>query len=328
VLVDDGAVHPLSLPDARASRSGGRAPDPAVHDRTWVLAYGSNACPDRLIDKRLDRDAVLLPASAWGWRTVWEARRSLTGAVPLTLVGAPGERLETWVLGLQRSDLDRLDRSEGRGSRYALGRTGDVAVAARWRLPRALAYGPGAATRVLATGTGSPLSCPPFDQRAARAALQHGRRHRTVARLPLPAGDGWPHTPLEPLDLFVYGSLQPGGPYWPRIAADVAVVGPGRVAGTLTDTGRGWPAGALALGEEPDRGGVVGTLLRPADRDAARRLLRTADAIEGEGRLFERVAVRVRDDRGSGWAAAYRWHPDQGPPPGERLADGRWPLDG
>lgn len=293
-----------------------------------MLAYGANACPDRLVDKGLDAwGAALLPAVGFGWATAWEARRSRTGAVPLTLVRAPGERLESWVLGLPVAALARLDASEGRGERYVLGCIGDVAVAARWRLPRALAYGPAGATRVLVGAGGRPLRHPTHDQRAAAAALEAGGREpRRVEGLPDAVPHGWPATPLEPLDLFVYGTLQPGGTYWPRIAGSVEVVGAARVAGRLTDTGRGWPAADLHLQRAPDEGGPVvhGTLLRPHDRSAAQRAIAGADLIEAEGDLFERVAVRAEGPDGEGWAAAYRWHPRRGGAPGRELPDGHW----
>lgn len=41
---------------------------------------------------------------------------------------------------------------------------------------------------------------------------------------------------------FVYGTLKPGGLYWPRVADLVAYYEPGQVRGRLYDTGLGYPA--------------------------------------------------------------------------------------
>ncbi len=123
------------------------------------------------------------------------------------------------------------------------------------------------------------------------------------------------------LDLFAYGSLQPGGRYWSRIRTLVEVVGGATTSGRLVATPMGWPAATF----EGD-GVVHGTLLRPRTLDDAGPLYRIADQIEGEGRLFRRVVVQVQTGGGSGRAAAYEWHPRQGPPPGEVVADGRWRL--
>src|SRR5690606_38322861 len=139
----------------------------------WVVAYGSNASPGRLVDKRLDRrGAWLLPAEVRGWVAAFEHRHTGYGSVPLTLVPEAGARLDTWVLGVHVDDLPTLDRSEGRlagdasgaaggparddarqapPGAYRLGSVGEVVVAGRWRLPDGLAYLPGPRTRVQVT---------------------------------------------------------------------------------------------------------------------------------------------------------------------------------
>lgn len=326
VLVWRGRTHALDPHLPGPGLGGVDAPILAAGDeRRYVLAYGSNASVDRLLDKGLDsRGILVLPAAAWGWIRAWEARRSTsTGAVPLTLVRGEGCRLDGHVLGVHPDDLDRLDASEYRGRNYVLGAIGGVAVAARWRLRTAYAYRPAAATRLLTADDGHPLTYPEHDQAAAVARLdgptvQVGDRVEPV--------EGWPSTPLEPLDLFVYGTLQPGRGRWDAIAADCDVVGPASTSGELWDTGRGWPAarfGETDAGLE-EVGTVHGTLLRPRGPAAAARLYRAADAIEAEGELFRRVAVRVSVAGGDGWAASYGWFPDRGEPPGRRIADGRW----
>lgn len=257
-----------------------------------MIAYGANASPARLIAKGLDRfGALLLPAVVDGWTTAVEDRTAKHGEAPFTVVRAPGHRSRMWALGLHPADLGTLDLDEGRGDRYVVGSLGEAAVAARWRLAPALAYGPGPATR-----------------------LRPGETAEVAALADPP--EGWPPTPLGDLDLFVYGTLQPDRVRWPLIADLVDVIGEASVAGTLVATPMRWPA---ALPDEGD-GRIHGTLLRPRDPAAAIELYRRCDRIEDEGDLFERVAVRTD----SGWAATYRWHPARGRPPGEPIADGRW----
>lgn len=120
-------------------------------------------------------------------------------------------------------------------------------------------------------------------------------------------------------DLFVYGTLQPGGERWPAIAELVEVLGPATASGLLVATPMGWPAAIFG-----DGGTVHGTLLRPRP-GRGDELLRTTDAIEGEGRLFHRVTVSVDGPHGPQPAAAYAWHDTRGAPPGQPLPGGRWP---
>jgi gamma-glutamylcyclotransferase (GGCT)/AIG2-like uncharacterized protein YtfP len=302
-LVWDGQEHPLDLDRPEPTVPTAEPPVLLTSDRCWVLAYGSNACPDRLVDKGLDEHgALLLPAVASGWAAAWEARRSSTGAVPLTLVPAPSNRLETWVLGLHPDDLQRLDASEGRGSRYVVGVVGDVAVAARWQLAGALAYGPAGMTRVLVDDDGTMMTHPPVGQAEAAARLDAGGGSTVAPGLPEALDDAWPPRELRPLDFFVYGTLRPGEQRWSAIADLVDVVGEASVPGRVWSTGRGYPAAAFS---EDDDGEVRGMLLRP--RGDGAEAYATTDAIEAEGELFARVAVRADGPDGPGWAAAYAW---------------------
>lgn len=301
----------------------------------WSLAYGGNACPDRLLDKGMDvNGALLLPVLVDGVRPAWEARRSTsTGAVPLTLLAEPGAITSCFALGLHPDDTPVLDRGEGRGSRYLLGRAGPAAVAGRFLLPEVLAFGPGSATRVL--GHGGVVATPTTHDQAAAARLLEGPAAVTLAADPLPGTvEGpWPPTPLADLDLFVYGTLQPGGSRWPEIADLVEVAGEATTSGVLTATWYGWPAARFGGDDRGERRGrgqgtgqVHGTLLRPAGREAAAKLYARCDALEDAPRLFHRVAVRVRAGKGRapGWAAAYQWNPARGAPPGTPVPSGRW----
>jgi hypothetical protein len=218
VLVHAGQVEPVQVHAGRVE------PTLRAEDRRWVVAYGANACPDRLVDKGLDRrGALLLPARVRGWAAAFEARITSYGAVPLTLVPTGDDRPhDTWVLGLHPDDLPTLDRTEGRvevaagvtpvpvhrggdavdgppPGTYRLGRIGEVEVAGGLRLPVGLAYLPGPATSVQVVDGGW-RTWPASDQAEARAHVRSGGEH---APAPQPA-DGdvvtgpWPPTPLRP----------------------------------------------------------------------------------------------------------------------------------
>lgn len=194
VLVRDDEPVPLSLDDAMLH-------DPAWR---WSVGFGSNACPDRLVDKGLaERGALLLPAQVKGWRAAWEARRSpMTGSVPVTLVPDPGFTLHAWALGMHVDDADAMDFSEGRGERYHLTRLGPVVVADRWMLNPGLAYCAAETTVLLSSAADdhTPLWLDLADHAVAVARLDAG-----APTVPAPrAGDvvpvgQWPVTPLTPI---------------------------------------------------------------------------------------------------------------------------------
>jgi hypothetical protein len=232
VLVADGRSTPLDdLHDlvalgavAPPDRASGAGTGPADAWR-WIVAYGSNASPPRLLDKRLDRDgAVLLPAELRDHVPAFEARRTGYGAVPLTLVPSPGMVTATWVLGLRATTTSLLDRTEGRlrgdlevpadqprddrGSSvhdgvhvappgtYRLARVGTVEVAGAFVLEGALAYVPGPTTRVQVVDDGW-RTWPTWGQTDAAAHVDRGGPD-----LPAPAPaevvvGPWPSTPLR-----------------------------------------------------------------------------------------------------------------------------------
>jgi hypothetical protein len=190
--------------------------DGALADVRWVVAYGANASPHRLRDKGLaGLGALLLPARLHGWVAAFEARVTGYGAVPLTLVPAPGARTDTWVLGLHRDLVGVLDRTEGRvpggaphrvdpgaGSArhappgtYQLGHVGPVRVARSWVLPDGLAYLPGPRTEVQRCERGW-RTWPAHDQAAARRHLGVEGPSAPAPRPSAPVLGRWPVTPL------------------------------------------------------------------------------------------------------------------------------------
>jgi hypothetical protein len=219
-LVHDGRVHVVPLPEEVVGHPGAALRtevDAEVADLEavrWVVAYGSNASPGRLVDKGLDRrGAWLLPAEVEGWVAAFEHRRTGYGSVPLTLVPDAGARLETWVLGVHVDDLPALDRSEGRlpgdavggpirddarqapPGAYRLGPVGEVVVADRWRLPDALAYLPGPRTRVQVPA-GEWRTWPRWEQTDAAVHAAAGGPSALPPPVPAAITGPWPETPL------------------------------------------------------------------------------------------------------------------------------------
>ncbi|TVP65282.1 MAG: hypothetical protein EA340_12705 [Nitriliruptor sp.] len=213
-LVLNGACWGLALTgDPRRPWLPPRSASPctardAPADLRWSLAYGANASPARLVAKGLDRrGAVLLPARITGWAPAFEQRLTTYGAVPVTLVPLPGRVTSTWVLGVNEEDTGLLDASEGRAAAtstglpvdghtptpgtYQLGGIGQAVVAGRFRLPNALAYLPGPATRIQVHERGW-RTWPADDQHAARRHLDAGGPWAPAPRVAVPVEGEWP----------------------------------------------------------------------------------------------------------------------------------------
>jgi hypothetical protein len=226
VVVHEGHLHDVEVVGDVAAelRSPVDAPVLDPDAVRWVVAYGSNASPPRLVSKGLDqRGAVLLPARLHGWIPAFEHRRTGYGAVPLTLVPVAGVTTATWLLGVHVDDTDVLDRSEGRPpyevadsaraeppgvgaepddrhlaptGAYRLGRVGTVHVADRWQLEGALAYLPGPDTEVQVDGAGGWRTWPTVGQAAAAEHLDSGGASRPAPAVVATVVGRWPRTAL------------------------------------------------------------------------------------------------------------------------------------
>jgi gamma-glutamylcyclotransferase (GGCT)/AIG2-like uncharacterized protein YtfP len=116
--------------------------------------------------------------------------------------------------------------------------------------------------------------------------------------------------------VFVYGTLLPGQPRWPPLAAYAESWLPAVARGTLWDTGLGYPAAVFspAGGEIPG----VAVRMRPDDYE---RAIRHLDAVEVEGVLYRRVEIPTS----RGPAVTYEW---LGETTGFRLLPAGWLTDG
>ena len=114
-----------------------------------------------------------------------------------------------------------------------------------------------------------------------------------------------------PSRIFVYGTLMPGEALWPALAPFAVAYQPATAAGSIWDTGNGYPAVRFDVAGAVVPGVLVG--LDPARLVPALDLL---DQIEEEGRLYRRVEVATS----AGMAWSYEW---LGPTEGMlRLPDG------
>ncbi|MFC5287010.1 gamma-glutamylcyclotransferase [Actinokineospora guangxiensis] len=313
-LHDDGRGHRLT--PAREARSGWRVHggEPAVDLDGWLverghpplaervplLSYGSNPCPAKLTWLRarhgLSGPVVVLRARCAGLSAVWAAGlRVVDDQRPAVLAAAPGAVEQHAVIMASAGQVLAFDRCEGRGDRYRLASvsTGSVTTEDGGTWGAVLAYLGARDTRRPLLVHGAPVACADVPRSAAA--------HLVGA----PAdGDGLdaaevsgpPDPRALPGELFVYGTLQPGASHWRLLAPHAA--GPARpaaLAGSLHDTGRGYPA--LVLGDGP---GVRGWSVP----------LRSGAALAGldsyEGPEYDRVRV-VLADGSVAWT--YVWLP-------------------
>ncbi len=103
---------------------------------------------------------------------------------------------------------------------------------------------------------------------------------------------------MDPVRLFVYGTLMPGEPLWPALAPYAASWARATARGRVWDTGHGYPAVRFDADGGPVPG--VSVTFRP---DRVTEALAELDGIEEEGELYRRLRVGTS----AGAAFAYEW---------------------
>ncbi|SDJ93945.1 hypothetical protein SAMN04487820_10365 [Actinopolyspora mzabensis] len=211
----DGVGYPL-LPDSTTDsgwrvRTGTRT-EPCLdrwlaehgaeplRQRRPVLAYGSNACPEKIGWLRrnlsLTGPAVVLRAECDGMAAVWSSGlRPRDGQRPAVLAAASGvtEQHTIWYATAEQRRV--LDRCEGRGKRYRLVRLHDSASIAleNGRSPeRVLAYTAAARGMAPLLVNGSAVRCVDLEQQQALGlsgspAVSDGLACSEIVGEPLPA---------------------------------------------------------------------------------------------------------------------------------------------
>ena len=149
----------------------------------------------------------------------------------------------------------------------------------------------------------------PAGRRKARVGRVERHGVRSLARAPVGQGDSRRvcHAPAVHW-LFVYGTLMPGRLRWPQVADVVAERRPAAVAGTLYDTGHGYPALVLAA-----PGGSRAGCWAMARRPSPPRSWPLLDEVEGPS--YRQAPVTAADGtRGrhlrvgrARWPASCRW---------------------
>lgn len=280
--------------------------------RLPVLAYGSNANPMKLVTMATTR-ADLFPWVAFRCRTFGLAAASCTGqrqrdgVHPATLVSSEAVEAEAQVILMcTQAQLQKLDAVEGRqGGFYHLTRLEQGRVLIEGTdapLEHLLTYvgNPGMDRGPCAGPDGRPVLLERTSNGDSVGTITHSP-HATGAPLGEVVIHGHPTPHSWPSRLFVYGSLKPGRERWPLLApyTDGSAPIAGGMAGSLFDSGHGWPGATTDAG--PGVAGVIVTL-SPGSIEKA---LRRTDEIEGiAGGLFRRVR-RVVDDR---WCWTYLYN--------------------
>lgn len=308
--------------------------------RIPVLAYGSNRCPSKIgwlrTELGLTGAVAVLRVRVHDVAAVWAAGiRMRDDQRPATLAASPGTVEEHVVWLASPEQLAVLDVCESRGVRYRLVRlhSGVVEVPGRMALPDVWTYvgtkspdkspDKSASTESPSTGRwngvaprdsrlpllvdGAPVRCADVPQAAARALVG---RAGTTDGLSVSTVDGIPDPMDWPAEVFVYGTLQPGASAW-QVLAPFGDGAPRRttLAGTLFDTGKGYPGltlpdadsadGGRSGDEQDSRPRVPGWAVRLREPAAALPVL---DAYEGP--QYRRVR-RTADDGSPCWA--YLW---------------------
>ncbi|GLZ43675.1 hypothetical protein Acsp05_72990 [Actinokineospora sp. NBRC 105648] len=255
-----------------------------------VLSYGSNPCPSKLTWLRetlgLVEPVVVLRARCADLAAVWAAGlRVVDDQRPVVLAAYPGAVEEHAVLMLTPAQVAVLDVGEGRGERYHLARVSSGRVTLvddGGVLDRVPTYVGASAIRRPLLVDGHLVRCADVPQAVAvglvgEPAAGDGLDIEVLTGAPDPAE--------YPRSLFVYGTLQPGASHWHLLAPHAAgSARQARLAGTMYDTGFGYPA--LCPGVGPGVPGWLVPLRAGAD-------LAATDAYEGAN--YARVRVVLSD---------------------------------
>lgn len=110
--------------------------------RYAILGHGSNANPAQLLAKfgAAGRPIPVIRGTMAGLDVVYASAFASYGSVPATVARSPGTAVEMWITLLDARQLGVMDRTEGRGDRYALTRLDGFVSECGERLRPAYAY--------------------------------------------------------------------------------------------------------------------------------------------------------------------------------------------
>lgn len=116
-LTADQCVRPLEYCGGDTVRDLATGETKSLTGRILILAYGSNACPEKLAGRYPD-DVFALSAEVEDWAAVWCSSRRQSGDVVCTIAPVPGARERHAVLAVTPEQLGPMDEWEGHPSRY------------------------------------------------------------------------------------------------------------------------------------------------------------------------------------------------------------------
>ena len=115
-IVQDGHVRGLDpAGDGWVDRV--KAEPVSLDGRSFVLAYGSNANPEKLSEK-LDGNVLALRCQVHDYAAMWSSRRRQEGSVVATIVADPGHVEIQHVLAVTEDQLAEMNRWEGHPKYY------------------------------------------------------------------------------------------------------------------------------------------------------------------------------------------------------------------
>jgi len=117
-LSADGKVRALEYSGGDEVRDLAAGGTKSLSGRVLILAFGSNACPQKLAERYPGDDVFALSAEVEDWAAVWCAARRQSGDVVCTLAPLPGARERHAVLAVTPEQLSPMDDWEGHPSRY------------------------------------------------------------------------------------------------------------------------------------------------------------------------------------------------------------------
>jgi hypothetical protein len=117
-LTGSGQLHGLAPVGELRWRDLATANPICLAGRILVLAYGSNANPQKLHQHFGGSEIYALAADIEGWAAVWCSRRRAAGDVVCTLAPVSKARERHTVLALTPAQLARMDRWEGHPRYY------------------------------------------------------------------------------------------------------------------------------------------------------------------------------------------------------------------
>jgi len=130
--------------------------------------------------------------------------------------------------------------------------------------------------------------------------------------------------------VFVYGTLKPGGRYWPRFCeGKVSAVVPARIRGELYDLGVGYPA-YLGRGDGWVEGCVL-TFLREEDFAQVDWLEGYSPSRPAEENEYQRIRVDCFSPEGTPLGGVWAYEMSEASirrQGGRRIESGCWPVGG